>query len=568
MIKDSILFIALFALISFIVSCLPTQKSGNNSTCEFIPKINRGPYYKLDSYDFGFLILEPVWDFIYEGHEENKERYNCLTPSQLNFMAWITFDGQVTNGGLSQFFYNGYGDLYPLVIEGLQEIGDYEMAKKIDNVVSKFKYSKWEIEYPDSDKSVYELEDYYYENNTKTMEYFETYIRNNPSQFLKNEEGDSMDSIQSGQIRTKYPNDSLMSEFKLLNNKIDGEYLEYSENGNLKERLFYENGIKKRKREIYFENGNPKSFVKYNHKFSCLSTTYFFEKGGKKKKECIDIESNRKKGEYVEYYQNGNLKEKSEYDHESNNVKKIKYHENGQICITYKKGSSRWPIIENGWLADGTQSLKNGTGYTLEEGLKTFPDTSTFRRYEEYKNGKRHGKSEYYHDNILYHYEEWKDHELHGYGRTYYNNGNIESETLYKNGESISSKSFKKFENPHVAVKVELYHKATYYESFPDYEIPDTPPELLNISGLEKAFDTQPSIFEPYGDDEIMTYQYRTFVDNKGKLLKKQFLTARNGFVDDQLEKSYKKMKFKPAYKNGTAVPSISIIRHSLYLDE
>lgn len=112
------------------------KKSGSNEdqywefdkVNHFRPKINRADYFKLSDFDFGLLILEPITAFV-NGKEDQKG--NSLSYAQKALYYWWYVDGQVTNGGFVQFYFNGYGKYVQTAFKGLEHIGDSEMADLI-----------------------------------------------------------------------------------------------------------------------------------------------------------------------------------------------------------------------------------------------------------------------------------------------------------------------------------------------------------------------------------------------------------------------------------------------------
>ena len=96
-------------------------------TQHFRPELNKGEFFKLSGYDFGWFVLEPISKFV-KDREHEIERGKYLSYGQKALYYWWYLDAQVTNGGFVQFYYNGYGPYVPTIIRGLEHIGDKEMA--------------------------------------------------------------------------------------------------------------------------------------------------------------------------------------------------------------------------------------------------------------------------------------------------------------------------------------------------------------------------------------------------------------------------------------------------------
>ena len=93
----------------------------------FRPKLDKGEFFKLTGFDFGWYVLEPISEYIKDEKGELKKG-NTLSYGQKALYYWWYVDAQVTNGGFTQFYYNGYGKYVPTIIKGLKHIGDNKMA--------------------------------------------------------------------------------------------------------------------------------------------------------------------------------------------------------------------------------------------------------------------------------------------------------------------------------------------------------------------------------------------------------------------------------------------------------
>ena len=84
-------------------------------------------YYSLDGFS------ERIWD------AERKSGFTSLTLEQRHWIAVSMFDGEVNNGGLSQYFFNSSGDYWREALGGLEAMGAGERAAILKEAVAKFR---------------------------------------------------------------------------------------------------------------------------------------------------------------------------------------------------------------------------------------------------------------------------------------------------------------------------------------------------------------------------------------------------------------------------------------------
>ena len=547
-----------------------------NENEHFRPELNKGEFFKLTGYDFGWFVLEPISKFI-EDKEYEIERGKSLSYGQKALYYWWYLDAQVTNGGFVQFYFNGYGPYVPTIIKGLEYIGDTEMAnliKEADKIYQKNKKPMDKAQESDLFGSdLYDrldemslLDDRYYEMNEKTMSLIETYIRKHPNEICLDEDGKEFDMNFTGLCKTFYDDKKVKEEFFLEQGVIHGEFKSFHENGKPKEKIFYENGIQTGERKEFYNNGKLKYQITKEPSKNILIHEWYYENGNPKKIESKLIDKDERFGEYKEWYENGQLSKTGAY--------KSAYEREGEWLEFYKNGGKKVEaefvngdfLLKNHWNENGEQTLINGTGLYVYENLM-FGDKIT--RYEqEYKNYKRHGKQKSFTNGVLSLYQEMENGKEHGFTRNYYDNGNLEQETIYENGKIVSTKKFPKFNNPKVKTIVVSNLCENCYTDYEDYQLPDNAPKPMNDSELAESFKAEVSIFEPYGDDHVMFYGYYVFVNENGDAIDIKFAVADNMWLDEQVKSSMLNLKFEPAQKNGIPIKSIHYVRYKLQLTE
>ncbi len=409
-----------------------------NKTDHFRPELNKSEFFKLNGFEFGWFVLEPISKFI-KDKEHEIERGKSLSYGQKALYYWWYLDAQVTNGGFVQFYYNGYGPYVSTIIKGLEHIGDTEMAnlvKKAEKIYQKNKKLMDKAQERDLFGSdLYDrldemslLDDKYYEINDKTMSLIESYIRKNPNEICLDEDGKEFDLTFTGICKTYYSDKTIKEEFQLEQGVINGTFKSFYENGKPKEKIDYREGEQTGEREEFFENGTLKYKVIKDKPNEVLIHKWFYENGIQKKLETKKADSNKNFGESKEWYDNGQLKEQSNFiDNTTRTGKWLKFWEDGskKLEADFKDGKV---YFENYWNEEGEQTLINGTGLYVKE-WNSFKSTTIYET--EYKNYLRDGKSRTIRKGVVSLEQEFKEGEEHGITKSYYDNGNLEQETVY-----------------------------------------------------------------------------------------------------------------------------------------
>jgi hypothetical protein len=154
------------------------------------PDFNKTAFDTLHSWEFGWAIIEPM--NIASDKDKEKLLSQRLSPGQKALYFFWYFDAEVTNGGFIQFYWNGYRQYIPPILDGLKLIGDTELlglVKKADQeyLAHKDKFDSqrqkdnWKPLYNDL-KAFEKFDKHYYKIHDKTMELIEKYARQNTSE--------------------------------------------------------------------------------------------------------------------------------------------------------------------------------------------------------------------------------------------------------------------------------------------------------------------------------------------------------------------------------------------------
>lgn len=396
-------------------------------TSHFKPRLNKIAFYKLTGFDFGWLVLEPISDYVQNGAGELRKG-KAMSYGQKALYYWWYVDAQVSNGGFIQFYYNDYGKYVPTIIKGLNHVGDDEMAELVNRSYELYlrenkkiqdarrggsqAFSKLYQELADFDA----LDNEYYERNERTMKIIETYIRDNPDEICLDEDGKEFDLNFTGNLKTFHPNKNVKEMLPIKKGRVSGSFKSYFEHGQLQEEIQYINGEQTGERTEYHENGNRKFSLTPSQNPQGNLHTHYYENGNLKSTE-IYISDYDRDGKWIQYYPNGQMKSETEF------IDKAFF-------------------VQNCWKEDGTQIMEDGTGlyiheYSIFEGVIE-------RNEQEHKNYKRHGKQYTYRNDKLTLYQEMSEGKEHGITKTYDDKGALKEEIMYENGVEKSRKVYNK----------------------------------------------------------------------------------------------------------------------------
>lgn len=546
-----------------------------DKTAHYRPKLNKGEFFRLTGFDFGWFVLEPISNFI-KDRDGEITKGKSLSYGQKALYYWWYVDAQVTNGGFVQFYFNDYGHYVPTIIKSLEHIGDKKMAdliQRADNIYQKNKKlidKAREKDLFDSDlyerlEELSELDSEYYKLNEKTMTRLEKYIRKNPNEFCLDEEGKEFDMKYSGECKTYHKNNQVKELFNLDKGVITGTFKSFYESGKPKEVIQYLIGEQTGEREEYFENGNKKYTVTKLTDKRQFEHYWYHENGNPKKLEHKLIDKDERIGTYKEWYENGQLAETGTYiSNYERNGEWLEFHKDGKkkLEAEFKNGDF---LIHNCWLESGEQTLKNGTGVYIYDysGWEGHIDHNE----QEYKNYKRHGKQYTYTNGVLSLYQEMEGGKENGITRKYYKNGKLKEEKVYKDGKEISKKEFPMFEKPFVVTEIVCEMENDWLTNR-DLKTADKYPVSTNFKQIATNFKAPLSLFEGYPQDYDLSYTYFVTVDENGNVIKKEFSVADNGRIAQEVEEAIQSLKFVPATKDDKKVQSYTFVKFKFRLDE
>ncbi len=157
------------------------------------PVFDKTKFDTLHGWDFGWAILEPI--NIAKSDEDEIQLSKRFSHGQKALYFIWYLDAQVTNGGFIQFYWNGFRQYVPPILDGLKLIGDTFMLDLVNKADKEYQANKerfdsekqkgdWEPLY-DNLKKFEEYDSIYYKTHDKTMELIEKYAKQNANDFFK-----------------------------------------------------------------------------------------------------------------------------------------------------------------------------------------------------------------------------------------------------------------------------------------------------------------------------------------------------------------------------------------------
>jgi hypothetical protein len=154
---------------------------------------NKIEFDTLHGWDFGWAILELI--NIAESRDEDAELSKRFSPGQKALYFFWYLDGAVTNGGFIQFYWNGYREYLPTIINGLKLIGDTELLELIGKADKEYLKNEnvFALQHSKSDwsplyrelKNFETFDETYYDIHDNTMSLIERYARKHPGDFVR-----------------------------------------------------------------------------------------------------------------------------------------------------------------------------------------------------------------------------------------------------------------------------------------------------------------------------------------------------------------------------------------------
>lgn len=128
------------------------------------------------------------------------------------------------------------------------------------------------------------------------------------------------------------PQNSLKAEYSYKNSMLDGESIEFYENGNIKQISNYKNNLKNGIETYFYPNKNKKYEITYENGQANGPFKYYYENGN------IQLEGSYKNrrldGKIISYYENGNIQSIEFYNEDKKINTHYFYNKNNELEYT------------------------------------------------------------------------------------------------------------------------------------------------------------------------------------------------------------------------------------------
>lgn len=191
----SVLFFVGFNLALFAQSNSIPLASVEDFPDQSFPKVSKEKYYSLKKEFFIYAVLEGLPQWYTE--DDLKLLIQKLRPEIRELYFWSYLDGQVSNGGFSQFFENGFGYMIPEIKKFYMRVGE-EIGLEL--LLEAEKEAKNQTDNSWIDFEIILIDRAYFANADTSRERIESYIRANSQLFVTDENGDFFPEIYSEKI--------------------------------------------------------------------------------------------------------------------------------------------------------------------------------------------------------------------------------------------------------------------------------------------------------------------------------------------------------------------------------
>jgi len=324
-----------------------------------------------------------------------------------------------------------------------------------------------------------------------------------------------------------------------LNGTLQGPYLAYFNNGQIKIRGYYQANQPTGIWEYYWENGKLKSRGQVSQQRNQGPWEYYYEQGGLRSRGMFD--QGQKQGRWSTFYENGELKSQGQYLNNQRSGLWNYYHPDGTLKAQAYYQQGRGPYQEfymDGRLKAEGLNVNNKSdslwtwyyedgqvkekGY-YKEGIKngawtTYHPNGQVASKGQYQNGQPQGKWVYYHENGRVNAEgALRQGQRQGYWKLYYDNGAFKGEGVFTQGTGTYSEYYEsgklkmqgKLENGKNQGPWKYYYESGQLEGLANFK---------NGNGLYRGF-YQDSTLKMQGTlvDGIRTGKWELY-DRQGKL--------------------------------------------------
>jgi uncharacterized protein len=199
------------------------------------------------------------------------------------------------------------------------------------------------------------------------------------------------DNLPDGLMEEFYPNGQIKRLLNFSNGKLNGEFFEFSENGEMLLSGKYLDDLKEGFWNSNYPNGSKKSEYSYSNNLLQGTTKNYFPNG--MVGEIIPFESGKLQGTYQSFFPNGVLFKSVEFTNDQENGAYERFYEDGQqeIIGSFAKGelNGSWKNFDN--LGTLISKGEYQAGIRVGTWQEQITEVQGFYRLGEYKDGSKVG---------------------------------------------------------------------------------------------------------------------------------------------------------------------------------
>ncbi|WP_066801228.1 DMP19 family protein [Moraxella oblonga] len=353
------------------------------------PRTYKMSYYLQNDWYFHNAVF-----FFLNKEMDEKEYLPKLPPVLKTLCLFPRVAGQISNGGFSQLYFNGYDDAVKGCLEGLYEVGANKMAdilrftyaqyvisdnrrEELDfsnfadfdeiNRVMHQTYSNFDQKmsqtYQDWGMDLEEMQRYVWHHDKAVMAQIVAYIKANPNLYLVDEYGKPFDENFTGVY--EYYDDKQGYVLTMQNGKPHGTFkmFDYTTEGystTIDDVGEFEQGfLTKRQYKLVWNKDENKPYTQYFYEYhrqgdDVITTEIECFKNSQQPKELshyLNGDICAWVGERKHWHENGQLKEVRIYERHNNSSKTLNvktYYENGQLEREWREDDTWVSFYDNG----------------------------------------------------------------------------------------------------------------------------------------------------------------------------------------------------------------------------
>lgn len=396
------------------------------------PAISPVDYYRLHNMDFNWAVLSPlskmVAGYLEQKQQDLTEAIAVTSPEQKLLFFWWYLDGQVTNGGFSQFIDNGYDKYFPPVLNGLKRLPNKKYYELVEKVY--FLYLK------DQHDIINKNNIPYFKINAQLYKDVESFIRDHQEQFIT-----PIDKKYTG--RVEHRTDNILEVLEVKKGVPEGTYEKYVDDVKVEE-IVYRKG--KQVAEKKFKGGQPYEETRSDDTVKNMEHVLKYYPNGQLESHIKRIIKDSYNSNMVfkdRFYDTGVIKAQY-WEDETEKIHIKRYFDDGQIRSyhTLKKiENERFNKLSEYLICfdeNKKETLINGNGIFYDYDFKEENSWFSFYSYVvNCENYLSNGESIGYKDGQLWLKRTYVNGIEHGLNIEYDDNGNEESIREYENGKFV-----------------------------------------------------------------------------------------------------------------------------------